>query len=133
MGLYIGNEKIGGGLITKVNALPEANATNYAKNQLYLYENKLYFIVLDGSTYKYKKLGYDTIQFTINGYSYQADSGMTWGQWCDSAYNTIGAHDNGGSIYVDSPYPMQDSNGNFVSGTDLIIANEAYTYLQGND
>ena len=60
MGLYIGNEKIGGGLITSVNALPEANATNYAKNQLYLYENKLYFIVLDSGTYKYKRLGADT-------------------------------------------------------------------------
>ena len=57
MGLYIGNEKIGGGLITKVNALPEANATNYAKNQLYLYNNELYFIVPNESTYKYKKLG----------------------------------------------------------------------------
>lgn len=57
MGLYIGNEKIGGGLITKVNALPKANATNYAKNQLYLYNNELYFIVLDNGSYKYKKLG----------------------------------------------------------------------------
>ena len=30
------------------------------------------------------------ISFTINGTSYQADEGMTWAEWCESAYNNGG-------------------------------------------
>lgn len=130
MGLYIGNEKIGGGLITQVNALPEANATNYAKNQLYLYENKLYFIVLDGSTYKYKKLGQDAtlISFTIAGTSYQAEDGMTWSEWVASSYNTAG-------FVVKNGYTYQSSSSAYhicLNSTDIpataeIVANASYT------
>lgn len=130
MGLYIGNEKIGGGLITKVNALPEANATNYAKNQLYLYENKLYFIVLDGSTYKMKKLGQDAtlISFTIAGTSYQAEDGMTWEEWVSSSYNTAG-------FVVKNGYTYQSSSSAYhicLNSTDIpataeIVANASYT------
>lgn len=32
--------------------------------------------------------GATLISFTINGTSYQAEDGMTWGQWVDSTYNT---------------------------------------------
>ena len=30
------------------------------------------------------------INFTINGTSYQAEEGMTWGEWVASSYNTYG-------------------------------------------
>lgn len=30
------------------------------------------------------------ITFTIDGTSYQAEEGMTWGEWCNSSYNTTG-------------------------------------------
>ena len=30
------------------------------------------------------------ITFTIEGTEYQAEEGMTWGEWCNSTYNTGG-------------------------------------------
>lgn len=33
----------------------------------------------------------DTITFTIDGVSYEADPGMYWHEWLDSKYNTINA------------------------------------------
>lgn len=30
------------------------------------------------------------ISFKINGLEYQAEEGMTWEQWVDSQYNTVG-------------------------------------------
>lgn len=41
------------------------------------------------------------IKFTIDGEEYQAEQGMTWAQWCESDYNSLG-------VYV---------NGNYVVGT----------------
>lgn len=42
--------------------------------------------VLNGVTVYEKKAS--TISFTIQGTTYQAEEGMTWQQWVDSAYNT---------------------------------------------
>ena len=30
------------------------------------------------------------ISFTIDGTTYQAEEGMTWAEWCNSSYNTVG-------------------------------------------
>lgn len=35
-------------------------------------------------------IGKSSISFTIEGTTYQADAGMTWGEWAESAYNTVG-------------------------------------------
>ena len=40
------------------------------------------FVAYDG--------GANMIAFTIDGTEYQAEEGMTWGEWCDSEYNTDG-------------------------------------------
>ena len=37
-----------------------------------------------------KEAGVTLITFTIDGTSYQAEEGMTWGEWVDSSYNTDG-------------------------------------------
>ena len=44
--------------------------------------------VQDG--YYYEKVLPALISFTINGTSYQAKKGMTWGNWVNSEYNTVG-------------------------------------------
>lgn len=44
------------------------------------------------------------ISFTIGGVAYKAERGMTWGQWCASAYNTAG-------YYADTY--IYDSDGNY--------------------
>lgn len=42
--------------------------------------------------------GGDVITFTINGIEYQAEDGMTWSEWVNSEYNTIGCYDDGHDI-----------------------------------
>ncbi len=73
------------------------------------------------------------ISFTISGTSYQAESGMTWGQWVASSYNTggyyvnslgniaVGAGGGGGAmVTTDSAY------NNAVTSADVITATTYY-------
>lgn len=80
--------------------------------------------------------GGNLITFTINNTEYQAEEGMTWGEWVDSEYNVINASiymlSNGvGYISVreqgGSPYFLYDSNYDYVITTQEIIANDNYT------
>lgn len=50
------------------------------------------------------------IEFTINGTPYQAEEGMTWGEWVNSDYNTSNFISNGSDILTeDSAYYVSDS------------------------
>lgn len=81
--------------------------------------------------------GETLISFTIADSSYQAVEGMTWGEWVESDYNTVGA-------YLEAPsnqelsriqYPKGDNvffistpdYSAYVSGGREIVANTAYT------
>lgn len=78
------------------------------------------------------------ISFTINGVAYEAEEGMTWEQWCDSEYDTLGltcnyygvsraASNNGTDI-------VELTDGTKVKHTDVIIGGYAYqltNYLTG--
>ena len=79
------------------------------------------------------------ITFTIDGKTCQAESGMTWGEWCGSEYNTANAYDNG-NIYGSSGKPLfegegytwADMNSEYAVRTnELIIANHAYYSMTG--
>ena len=69
------------------------------------------------------------ISFTIDGTTYQAEEGMTWGEWMESDYNTDDYQDNGyavnkggnGSAYV------ANSSGTFVIPSDTIISGHSYS------
>lgn len=54
--------------------------------------------------------GIKLISFTIDGTTYQAMNGMTWGEWVNSEYNTIKAYILQRAIYVkkDSAYAHID-------------------------
>lgn len=56
MGLSYGNVALGGGGLILVDALPTANATEYNKHNLYLYNGEIYYITEDSGTYAYEKL-----------------------------------------------------------------------------
>lgn len=56
MGLFYGNVALGGGGLILVDALPTANATEYNKHNLYLYNGEIYYITEDSGTYAYEKL-----------------------------------------------------------------------------
>ena len=80
------------------------------------------------------------ITFTIDGTTYQAEDGMTWEQWIDSAYNTDGMSDQGGSIYSSSSKPIFEKSGctygdldsqYMVIPSDVIVANHAYYSMVG--
>lgn len=66
------------------------------------------------------------ISFTIDSTSYSADDGMTWAEWCASAYNTDG--------FYASNYYVLDSNGmmgvayigSLVAPSAVIIADATY-------
>ena len=55
------------------------------------------------------------ISFTVAGTSYKAEPGMTWGEWCDSGYNTAGF-----KYGIDSFFGtevVQASNNSYVTDT----------------
>ena len=69
------------------------------------------------------------INFTIDGTSYQAEEGMTWAEWVDSASNTIGLYlsDSADGVYWDW-YCLFDAT-DAVKASDVIEA-KAYTLIQ---
>lgn len=75
-----------------------------------------------------------TISFSINGTTYQAEDGMTWAQWCDSAYNTDGCYIANGGVYranaIDSHLRSYSTNDNVLS-TDTIVENGHYFWSSG--
>ena len=70
--------------------------------------------------------GAELISFTINGTTYYADNGMTWGDWMTSSYNTPQYTNNsGGNLTLGGSYIRYNNVAVLV--TDYIIANGAYT------
>ena len=71
------------------------------------------------------------ISFTVAGTSYEAEDGMTWYEWANSDYNTAGAwcyREEANVTFPNaSPSKMVQMNGVDVVGTDIIVADTAYT------
>jgi hypothetical protein len=69
-----------------------------------------------------------TIVFTINGYSYVADEGMTWINWCNSDYNTIGVKcaNTHAMVLTKRGSYIYDSNGSTLEGASTIISDASY-------
>ena len=72
--------------------------------------------------------GGSIITFTVNRTEYQAEEGMTWGEWVDSEYNVnrsfeIDPFDN--SIGYGSRYVSNDEG--YVFASDII--QEGYVYV----
>ena len=67
------------------------------------------------------------ITFTINGVSYQAETGMTWDEWVDSDYNTGAFFVWDENMVYDSEFaPIITSSGSYVYGTTEIVVGGAY-------
>lgn len=69
------------------------------------------------------------ITFTIEGVEYQAEEGMTWGEWCDSEYNTDGYWISGGydDTLVSSDFiRVLDNEGNTLHKDAPIEENGVY-------
>lgn len=68
------------------------------------------------------------ISFTIEGTSYQAEEGMTWGEWVASDYNTS-TYALDGSIVYNGHGSWVQLNGQSCSGTDFIIDGATYVHV----
>lgn len=72
-----------------------------------------------------------TITFTITGTTYQADSGMTWGQWVPSAYNTGGYYVLNNYVYYSTAkatYQVSYSNNTSVQASETIQSGTSYIH-----
>ena len=78
------------------------------------------------------------INFTIGGDSYQAEEGMTWAQWVESAYNNSGFYSAYESVYWGEDFwfilcnsgktPNDDDY--YVNAADVIQANTDYVRVE---
>lgn len=66
------------------------------------------------------------ITFTIDGITYSADSGMTWTQWCASAYNTDGFVCSNGYVMDSMEMMAVEYNASYVSPSETIVENRSY-------
>lgn len=65
------------------------------------------------------------ISFICVGEIYTAIPGMTWGEWCDSEYNTVGAEVYSGVVLF-SGASICDENGTVQTGDMVIVAGGIY-------
>ncbi len=68
-----------------------------------------------------------TISFTINGVTYQAEEGMNWAAWVNSAYNNGGFRGDINAIIKDGLFVS--AGGALVCNSDSITANAAYDLI----
>ncbi len=69
-----------------------------------------------------------TITFTIDSTEYTADSGMTWDEWCSSAYNTGDYYCENGQVWQSWSASLY-LTGNIVNSSDVILANQTYEIM----
>ena len=68
------------------------------------------------------------IEFTIDGTEYQAENGMTWGEWCDSEYNTLGCNVNSEGTLIEIGFDFIWVAGDHVVSPDEVIS-ESHDYV----
>ena len=73
------------------------------------------------------------ITFTIDGVEYQAEEGMTWGEWVDSEYNTD-------SYYIENTYVRPSAYEEIVDASNaaqyantIILNNATYRVVGAGD
>ena len=74
----------------------------------------------------------DTIEFTIDGTTYKAKEGMTWKEWVNSKYNTIGLIEYGMNIINNSHSKHLTYNNIIVISSDIIDSSKTYILTSGS-
>jgi hypothetical protein len=71
-----------------------------------------------------------SISFFIDGEMYKADKDMTWREWINSSYNTIGMYldENGNPLFADGCLIQRTDNYLLMLGEDKIIPGMNYTH-----
>lgn len=101
----------------------------YLRPVINVYSNNCLEKISDG-VYRMIGGGHDAglITFTVDGISYQAEKGSTWGEWIESKYNTDGFYLIGNYVYKNSSYYVGYSSTTSHNCTDseAIEAGHAY-------
>ena len=63
------------------------------------------------------------IRFTIEGFEYQAEQGMTWAEWIESEYNSIDCYILNNKIHYYNGDPLKDVNSRVTQEASSIISN----------
>ena len=72
-----------------------------------------------------------TITFTFNGETYSALRGMTWAEWCDSKYNTIGLYiGDDGCVLTPNDNSIATANNDYLDITGDMVIIEGETYVE---
>ena len=120
----------------KADGTQATGTYNKPYGELKIYENGNYDVLaydkVQVAIPEYDGTIYILISFKINSTTYFAEEGMTWGEWCDSNYNTGGYADNGTYI-APNGYLLQyvSLNQKGITKTDLIITNATYDVVSG--
>ena len=88
------------------------------------------FVLADGGTFNVLKGDegeVKLISFIIEGTSFQAEEGMTWGEWCNSEYNTEGHFVSNSKVFDKIGFVVVNNTGHTVSA-DEVILNKTYYY-----
>jgi hypothetical protein len=72
-----------------------------------------------------------TITFTINSTEYQAESDMTWAEWCNSKYNTGSYTVYNNKIFTSSLSAVVIPPNDYVYSNDVIIEDYPYSIYTG--
>ena len=71
------------------------------------------------------------ITFTVGSYEFNAENGMTWGEWLDSDYDSGDLTSNGDYIILGTvEYIVFTSSGQFVKIFDVIVDGESYHVIK---
>ena len=68
------------------------------------------------------------ITFTIDGTEYQAEEGMTWADWVDSDYNTVGATLENNTVYINGQMIKRDGYAAVASNYHEIVSDGTYVF-----
>lgn len=86
-------------------------------------------ILADGGTFnvlKGEEGEVNLISFTIEHISYQAEEGMTWGEWCNSKYNTVGHFVSNGKVFNELEFAVVRNTGYSVLADEVILSTAYY-------
>ena len=68
------------------------------------------------------------ITFTVDGTEYQAEEGMTWGEWVDSEYNVDNYTSDSEYVFAPNGIFLVAIGGDTVVPTDVIIEEQEYNF-----
>ena len=80
-----------------------------------------------GIALEYSTVDSDTnlIQFTLDDITCYAEEGMTWAEWIESDYNTMGVYIEGKDVYLNGTYVTM-GHGAIQMASDVIFSGEIY-------